>query len=183
MKPIDYAALQWYCVHTKPSHEAAVAESLRRLAPGVRENVGEIEVYFPRIRAKMPVGGALRMVSRPLFPRYLFARFALPQAGRFVASRLNVLRLVQFGEHPAVVPAEMVEELRSLGDAGDAEVLDPTLDLRPGQRVVIQGGPFKGMEAELVCHLSDSKRVSLLLDHLQIQASMIVDRSLLKPVY
>jgi transcription antitermination factor NusG len=182
MKPIDLSIPHWFCVHTKPSHEAAVVQSLRRMTDQVRQNVGEIDVYFPQMKVKMPVGGHLRLVTRPLFPRYLFARFILGKAGRFVASRNQVLGLVQFGAQPSIVPQEVIEELRSWSQDVDPEIFDPTSELKAGQRVLIQGGPFKGMEAELVCHLSDQKRVALLLDHLQSRARLIVDRTYLKAI-
>lgn len=180
MKPIDLTIPHWFCVHAKPAHEAVVVLALRRMTDQVRENVGEIDVYFPRIQVKMPVGGHLRLVVRPLFPRYLFARFTLGKAGRFVASRSQVLGLVQFGPRPSVVPPQVIEELKSWSQANDPEVFDPTTELKVGQRVVIQSGPFKGMEAELVSHLSDRKRVALLLDHLQSRARLIMDRTNLK---
>ncbi len=157
--------------------------SLLRVAPSVKENVGEIEVYFPQIRTRMQVGGHLRPVVRPLFPRYFFARYRWDLAGRFVSSRPQVIGMVHFGHTPAVISATVIDELRQWSLESDSEVFDPTTALKPGQRVVIVSGPFKGMEAEFVLHLSDQKRVALLMDHLQSQPRLTIERSLVKPVY
>lgn len=156
---------------------------LTRLSEEARRNVGEMEVYFPRMRARMQVGGRPRLVMRPLFPRYVFARYRWDTAARFVASRPQVIGVVHFGGTPSVVAAGVIEELKRWSLDAEPEVFDPTTGLKPGQRVVILSGPFKGMEAEFVSHLSDRRRVSLLMDHLQSQARLTIDRHELRPVY
>jgi transcriptional antiterminator RfaH len=173
---------KWFCVHTKPSHELQAVLSLKRLTDSVRENVGDLEIYFPRVMSKMAVAGHFRSVIRPLFPRYFFAKFVWATAARFVTSRPNINGLVQYGDQPAMVPPEVINELISWSLESDVEIFDPTAHLNPGQRVLIKSGLFKGVEAEFVSHLNDQKRVTLLLNHLQSQARLIVDRSVLKPV-
>lgn len=172
----------WFCVSTKPSHELQSILSLKRISDEIRKNVGEIEIYFPQIKKQMPVGGVLRKVLRPLFPRYFFAHFIWEAAFRFVVSRPQIIEIVTFGEFPAVVSSKMIEELKAWSLDEDKEIFDPTLQWSHGQRVMIHNGPFKGMEAEFVMHLSDQKRVVLLLDHLQSHAQLVVDRLFLKAV-
>ena len=182
MIPDDYQIPQWFCVHTKPLHEVQAAAPLKGLTGQTRENVGKIEVYFPRIKTKMAVVGYHRLVLRPMFPRYFFARFVWEMAARYVASRQQVLGLVQFGRLPTIVPLRVIEELLSWSLEGHAEIFDPTAKLKAGQRVLITNGPFKGMEAEFISHLSDRKRVELLLDHLQSQPRLFLDRMHLKGI-
>jgi transcriptional antiterminator RfaH len=177
---LDCKKSQWFCVHTKPSHENSAVEMLKKLSPLVRESVGEIEIYFPRIRTQISVAGKLRSVVRPLFPRYLFAKFSWEKASRFVASRPQVIKIVQFGTMPSIVPSEIVEELSMWSLVNEEQVFDPASHYSPGQRVVIKSGPFKGMEADFISHLSDQRRVSLLLECLQSHMRVIIDRSLLK---
>lgn len=181
MRP-DCRIPNWFCVHTKPAHEIQAVASLKRLTASLLQNVGEIDVYFPRVKTKMTVAGHLRLVLRPLFPRYFFAKFIWEKAARYVASRPYILGLVKFGELPTIVPPSVVEDLLSWSLNSDVEIFDPTAHLKPGQRVVIKSGLFKGMEAEVISHLNDRKRVALLLDHLQSQTRLILDRTHLKAV-
>jgi len=182
MPRVDYRLPQWFCVHTKPAHEPQAAASLKKLMPAARENVGEIGIYYPRMRTEMMVAGRPQKVQRPLFPRYFFARFIWEKAHRFVASRPQVIGVVRFGSMPTIVPSEVIDDLMAWSLERDEEIFDPTVRLSPGQRVLIQSGPFKGMEAEFISHLSDQKRVTLLLDHLYSHARLVMERSHLKPV-
>ncbi len=175
-----YQVPQWFCVHTKPSHEIQAVSTLKNLTEEVQQNVGEIEVYFPRIWAKMAVGGHLRKVLKPLFPRYFFSKVIWEKAARFIASRPQVIGFVQFSDYPAIVPEKVIEEMIAWSLEDDREVFDPTTEFNPGQRVLIKSGPFKGMEAEFVSHLNDHKRVALLMDHLQSQPRLILERAHLK---
>jgi transcriptional antiterminator RfaH len=178
----QYQELQWFCIHTKPSREADAVAALKKLTPQTESNVGEIEIYFPKIRTRMSVGGKMRLVARPLFPRYFFSRFCWQQAARFISSRPQIIKIVQFGAMPSIVPSEIIEELSKWSLENEEEIFDPTSQLNPGQRVIIKGGPFKGMEADFISHLNDQKRVSLLLEYLQSHVRVIMDRSLLKPL-
>lgn len=173
---------QWFCIQTKPAHEAQAIASLTRLPAEIQENVGALEIYFPQVRTRMTVAGHSRPVVRPLFPRYFFTRFIWEKAVRFIASRPQVLGVVQFGEFPSVVPALVIEELRLWSVEPGSELFDPTASLKPGQQVVIQNGPFKGMEAEFILHLSDQKRVALLMNHLQSRARLVIHRADIKPM-
>lgn len=181
MRP-DYRNPNWFCVHTKPAREIQAAASLKRLTASLLRNVGEIDVYFPRVKTKIAVAGHLRLVLRPLFPRYFFAKFIWEKAARYVASRPQVIGLVRFGKMPVVVSPDVIQDLLSWSLESDTEIFDPTARLEPGQRVVIKSGLFKGMEAEVISHLNDRKRVALLLDHLQSQTRLILDRTHLKAV-
>jgi transcription antitermination factor NusG len=156
--------------------ETQAVTSLRQSMSDILQDIGPIETYFPRIYGSIPVAGKPRKVLKSLFPRYFFARFVWDRASRYIASRPNVIGIVQFGEFPSIVSDKVIEELKSWSINLESEVFDPTLDLNPGQRVLIKFGPFKGMEAEFLSHLNDQKRVALLLDHLQSRARLIMDR-------
>lgn len=162
--------------------EMQAVQAITDMNSSVVEQVGSIDTYFPRIYSSMPVGGKMRKVLKSLFPRYFFARFVWQHAYRYITSRSNVLGVIQFGDFPAIVAEEVIGELKSWSISTETEIFDPTLELSSGQRVFIKNGPFKGMEAEFLSHLSDQKRVALLLDHLQSQAKLIVDRTYLKLV-
>ncbi len=158
------------------------AEFLSRLPSEVRAVVGEVEGYCPRIRRLMPIGGHKRMVSSPLFPGYLFARFGMDQAGRFVASRSGVLGVVRFGDQPAEVPDLVIDELRAASFENALEWDLAARSFAPGQRLSICDGPFAGMEAEFVASLNGGQRALLLLEYLQRPINLVADASALEMV-
>lgn len=174
----------WFCVRTKTGRETGAVKTVAQVPLSEGAFTGGMETYFPRIRTRMAVGGPLRVVIKPLFPGYFFARFVWESASRFVLSRRNVTGIVHFGEHPAVVADGVIEELKTCGmRTEEAEIFDPMSGLELGQRVVIRSGPFRGMEGEVVMRLSDRKRVALLMDHLQSQARLTIGHDQLRPVF
>lgn len=179
----DFKIPQWFCIQTKPGSEPLATLSLTRLPSETRENVGDIEVYYPKIKTTMPVAGVNRSVVKSLFPRYFFAKFVWMEAARFVESRPQILGIVKFGGVPSIVPVEVIGELCNWSFNKESQLFDPSTNFEPGQRVLIKTGPFKGMEADFVSHLSDQKRVSLLLDYLHTHVQVIIDRTYLKPAF
>jgi transcription antitermination factor NusG len=176
----EFLVPQWYCVQTKPFRELPVVNSLKKLTPEIISETGEISVYFPQLQIKMLVGGIPRLVQKPLFPRYFFARFIWESGFRFVDSRPEAIGIVRTGEIPGIVPSSAIAELKDLANDLEQEMLNPADNWQPGQRVLITCGPFRGMEAEFVKKLNDSDRVHLLLNYLQRHVPVNVSAAELK---
>ncbi|MGH7996366.1 MAG: transcription termination/antitermination protein NusG [Opitutaceae bacterium] len=165
--------LNWYCVHTKPRKEAQVAGYLE-------QDLG-IETYFPRLRRQRTIRRVRRIVTGPLFPRYLFCRFEL--SARYAAVRYapDALGVVSFGQAPAVVDDALVRSLRSwAGEEVDVITIEP--GLRPGDRVSITDGPMRGLEAVILGERNDRERVAVMLSILERQVQLLIDRSQLARV-
>jgi transcription antitermination factor NusG len=173
---------QWFCVHTKPSHETQAITSLKTISSSTQENVGVIETYFPQIRTKISVAGHDRNLLRPLFPRYFFVKCDWEKAARFVKSRPQVLSIVQFGAFPSIVSPNVIDELKSFSLTSNEEVLDAISQLKPGQRVLIKSSFFKGMEAEFLSSSNSGQRVALLLNYLQSDTRLILEHPHLQPI-
>jgi hypothetical protein len=92
--------LHWQLLYTKPRAEAWVEINLRKQG---------YATLLPRVKQRTGFG--------PLFPRYIFAGFPLDQSPRPLRSTLGVLYVVHCGEHPAIVPARVIEELQGRMDA------------------------------------------------------------------
>src|SRR3954464_6652979 len=101
--------MNWYCVHTKPQKEAQVATYCC--------DTLKLETYFPRLRQFRTIRRVRKLVTRPLFPRYLFCRFDASLSYRSVRYAPDVLDLVRSGSQPAVVSESLIGELRQW--AGD----------------------------------------------------------------
>jgi len=166
-------ARNWYCVHTKPLKESQVATCLQ-------QRLG-LETYFPRLKRQRTIRRVRRVVTSPLFPRYLFCRFDLFTLYRAVRYAPEVIEIVSFGEQPTLVRDALIEELKGwAGEAVDVITLQP--GLQPGDRVEITDGPMRGLPAVILHERNDRDRVAVLLSILECGAQMMISRSQLARV-
>jgi transcriptional antiterminator RfaH len=147
----------WHVLHSKPSREEFLCDQLLSR---------ELEAYCPRVRVHPANPRARR--SRPYFPGYVFVRVALEQVGTSALQWMpGAAGLVSFGGVPASVPDALIQALRRRAE----EVRDSDRrwheNLKPGDRVVIEGGPFDGYEAIFETRLPGSQRARVLLNYLQ----------------
>jgi transcriptional antiterminator RfaH len=165
--------VNWYCVHTKALKEKAVAAYLQ-------DTLG-LETYFPRLRRPKTIRRVRRVVTEPLFPRYLFCRFEL--ASRYSAVRYapDALGVVSFGAAPARVEDGLVDTLRRwAGEALDVITIEP--GLQPGDLVEVTAGPMQGLQAVILQERNDRDRVAVMLSILERQVQLLIDRSQLARV-
>ena len=104
--------MNWYCVHTRPLKESQTVSYLQ-------ESLG-LETYFPRLKRQRTIRRVRRIVTSPLFPRYLFCRFDSSDRYRAVRYAPEVIDVVSFGESPTIVSDAVIAELKSwAGEAVD----------------------------------------------------------------
>ena len=165
--------MHWYCIHTRPQKEARVAAYLQ---------VGlALEAYFPRLRRQKTIRRVRRIVTEPLFPRYLFCRFDLAHSFRSVRYSPDVIDVVTFGPKPAVVEEALIESLKGwAGEMVDVITLQPAL--RAGDVVQVTDGPMQGLQAVILQERSDRDRVAVLLSILGGKVPMMICRSQLTRV-
>jgi transcriptional antiterminator RfaH len=163
--------MNWYCVHTKPQKEAQVATYCRETL--------QLETYFPRLRQYRTIRRVRKLVTKPLFPRYLFCRFDPGASYRSVRYAPDALDLVRAGDQPAVVADALITELKQW--AGDEfDVITLNADFGAGESVEITAGPMRGMSATILHASADRERVTILLSILQHGAQMMIDRAHLR---
>jgi transcription antitermination factor NusG len=146
----------WYALHSHPNKEEMLWQQLM---------AREIECFYPRIPAN-PVNPRARKI-KAYFPGYLFVNADLETAGISSFQWMPYTTgLIMFGGEPAVVPEALIYTLRQRVDeitrAGGL-ILD---EVKPGERVIIQDGPFAGYEAIFDVRLSGKDRVRVLLQML-----------------
>lgn len=146
-------AKHWYALRVKPHKERAVNKRLQEQ---------EVEIFYPEVRVNPKNPRAAK--KKPYFPGYMFLRADLDDVG---ANTLNwmpgTLGLVTFGDIPAVVPDNLVHELRTRLAEIEAAGGLKLKGLEPGDRVRIVSGPFEGYEAIFDTTLPGKERVQVLL--------------------
>jgi transcriptional antiterminator RfaH len=152
-------SVHWYVIQSHVNKE----ESLRR-----QLEIKGLEYFYPTLRVK-PVNPRSRKV-RPYFPGYLFVGLDLTQSN---VSDLQwmpyTVGLVSFGGEPAMVPENLIDALKRKISELDEKPQSPSEQLKPGDAVTIQGGPFEGFEGIFQAHLSGRERVQILLKMLSNQ--------------
>lgn len=144
---------KWYLVKTKAQNESKVFTRL--------DEAG-FESIYPRIRKKSRRRD--RPEIRPLFPTYLFVRFALEQL-RTIRYTRGVARVISFGPEPQEVGEDIIAAVRErMDEEGIVTLIKRPVDWKPGDRIRIGEGPFAGLEAIFLEEIPDRERVVLLLD-------------------
>ncbi len=143
----------WFAVKTKPRSETQ--------ARVVLEHRG-IEVYLPEIPARQRRDDPTRR-REPLFPGYMFARLAMGTSEWVVArSAPGIAYFVGSAGSPAPLPDVLVDEIRARLEARGRLGWQPVY--KTGERVVIDKGPFSGLEAVFDRMLSPRGRVRVFLE-------------------
>lgn len=127
----------WYLAYTKPKQERVAQENLLRQHYAVR---------LPLVRKVVR-----RQVSlEPLFPRYIFFQPSSEQQSLSpVRSTLGVSSIVRFGMEIATLSERRCQQIMDFAQAqqeGGLESLLGVQGIKPGQKVLIQAGPFSGLE-------------------------------------
>jgi hypothetical protein len=101
------APCTWRLLYTKPHAEAWVEANLR--------NQG-FESLLPRTATRTGFG--------PLFPRYLFAGYRTGQRAEAFAGTYGVQYVVHCGARPAIVPVDLIDEIRDRMNANGVVVVE-----------------------------------------------------------
>jgi transcriptional antiterminator RfaH len=145
--------MNWYLIHTKPRLEQTALMNLQQ--QGYR-------CYLPMMNIEKLLRGRLKLVSEPLFPRYLFVQLGtdlLAKSWAPIRSTIGVSRLVSFGSEPAKINEALIDTLRSF--EVNQQQAQPLYS--PGERLLITQGAFAGIEAVFKMPQGE-QRVIVLID-------------------
>ncbi|HAV62486.1 MAG TPA: hypothetical protein DCY13_09000 [Verrucomicrobiales bacterium] len=156
----------WFCVRTRPKNEHIAAARLREL--------GQIDVFNPRIRFKRPRGRHTMWVTEALFPGYVFAKFNWRDHLKLVHYTNGVTGVVHFGYQYPIIDQQVITEWQNvLGEEEMALVEDIP---QPGEEVLVTGGAFKGTLAQVVRVTDSKRRIAVLMEFLGRQVMMELSR-------
>jgi transcription elongation factor/antiterminator RfaH len=159
--------LRWYAVYTKNGEEDRAESNLR---------VWQIETFTPKVQARRvdQVTGKPTSSAKPLFPRYLFARFKVNDTLHKVWFARGVHSVVSIGNQPAPIEDEVIELIQSQKGVDDLVMLGE--DFRAGDRVRVSSGPLKDLVGIFERNTKERDRVSILLSVVNYQNRVEVGR-------
>lgn len=145
--------MHWYVLRSKPRKEEIVYRQVR--------NQG-FDVYYPRLKI-VPINPRSRKV-KPYFPGYMFVQGDVENIGLSVFQWMpHTLGLVYIGDEPAVVPDNILTEIKKRVDQITESGGELFEGLIHGKPVLISDGPFAGYEAIFDTRIPGSERVRVLV--------------------
>lgn len=169
-----YSDETWHLIHCKTKKEVFAANMLK--------SCFDLAIYLPewKVRSRQKVQNV------PFFPGYIFAQVNL---GKVPLSQINatpgVVRVVDFGAGPQIVPADIVESIaeRLKQIATFAPESSASESFRYGDIVRLKSrGYLQDLEMIFVGHVPASQRVSVLLNFLGRFKEVQVDVKALEKV-
>jgi transcriptional antiterminator RfaH len=163
---------QWYVVHTNPKQEDRAYSNLRCWG---------VETLHPKLKTRRvnEFSGALTYITKPLFPRYIFAKFDARQQLAKISFTRGVHHGVSFGGQPTPVEEDVIKIISArIDDNGFVKLGGDKL--KPGDKVVIKAGPLRDFQGVFERELNDNERISVLLTTISYQGRVVVSRDVLE---
>jgi|SRR5215471_3794065 len=163
----------WFLIHTNPRQEDRTVSNLR---------AWNVETFAPQIRewSYNKFTGIRTSAVKPLFSRYVFARFDLYRHYHKVRYSRGVHDVVSFGDAPQQVDDAIVELIRARTGKDGFVMIGP--DFNAGDAIVVVGGALKNLTGVFERDMKDSERVVVLLDAISFHARLEIDRNLIRKV-
>ena len=161
----------WYAVYTRSHFEKNVATALTEQG---------IENYLPVFSEVHEWKDRRRVVDVPVFPSYLFVRFADAPAARLRILRTNgVVRVLGLDMMAESVPDEQVEAIRRMLASSQRCYRQPAF--REGVRVRVRRGPLQDLEGSLI-RIKNQARLVVSINLLSQAIAMEIDVRDVEPV-
>lgn len=150
----------WYLLYCKGKEETRALANLK--------NQG-INSFFPTMKIEKVVRKKLTCVDVVIFPNYLFVEIDAQSANfNSIRSTRGVIDFVKCGANYTKVPTALITELKAKQLLRDNDTHETSL-FNQGDKVIIQDGAFKGIEA--IYQAKDGLERSMLLIKLINQTS------------
>jgi transcriptional antiterminator RfaH len=135
-----------------------------------------VECFNPKIKEyrRNQFTGVATQMPKPLFPRYIFARFSATRSLHKISYTRGVQRVVSFDDKPTPIDDEVIALLQARVDPdGFMQVGEP---LKPGDKVRVKDGPWKALVGVVERELKSNERIMILLDSLKFQSRLTIER-------
>lgn len=165
--------LAWYVLHVKSNCEPMVESRLE----------GFCSVFWPHRWVKTTLGKQERMLRRPWFPGYVFARcnWDDPVDRAHIASTPRIVEVLSMDNRAAAVPDSEIQALRTLMEKPASVYAHPYL--HAGDKVRVVRGPLAGAEGFLVRSKHGGARLVVSVDLLGRSVASEIDADTVEPLY
>jgi transcriptional antiterminator RfaH len=162
---------RWYVVHTHLKQEDRASGNLRVLG---------VPIFYPRIRERRhnQFSNAPAYVTKPLFPRYIFAQFRIDDLYHKVRFTRGIYTVVSFGEGPVPIDEDVIALIQSnMKEDGFVRIGN---EISPGDKVIVKEGPLKNFAGVFEREMKDTDRIRILLETVSYQAHIEIERDMVK---
>lgn len=163
----------WFAVCTNAKQEERAYNNLHAWG---------VECFHPRIKEyrRNQFTGVATQMPKPLFPRYIFARFSANRSLHKISFTRGVQRVVSFNDKPTPIDDEVIELLKARVDTdGFMRVGEP---LKPGDKVRVKDGPWKALVGVVERELKSNERIMILLDSLKFQSRLAIEKECVEKI-
>ena len=161
----------WYVIHTKPGNEDRVKINLHNQ---------EIETFSPLLETYQYCNGRMIQKIKPLFPNYIFAKLDLELHYYKVKWTRGVNRILGSGTEPVPISARVIQAIKEL--SGEDNLVKLEDELRDGDTVQVNSGPFKNLRGVFQRMMSSKGRVRILLSLIGVDVPVQISRWQIKKV-
>jgi len=161
----------WYVIHTKPGDEDRVRTNLHNQ---------EIESFLPLLETYQYCNGRMIPKIKPLFPNYLFARLDLELHYYKVKWTRGVNKILGSGNKPVPISAKVIQTIKER--SGKDNLIKLEDELRDGDMVQVNSGPFKNLRGVFQKMMSSKGRVRILLSLIGVDVPVQISRWQIKKV-
>ncbi|QYJ00045.1 transcriptional activator RfaH [Thalassovita mediterranea] len=146
------ASHTWFAAQTLAGKENLAVSHLNRQG---------FETTCPQLWRTVRHARQTRRVLRPIFPGYVFVNVDMQRMRwRAIDSTVGVSRIVRFGDRPAALPTDLVENFKAQTGEDGAIEFEDTLGV--GDEIRVMSGAFQDWIGRIV-DLPDNDRVKVLL--------------------
>jgi len=157
-------AKSWFLAQLKPNCAHIADRNLKQQG---------FQTFLPMEEGSQNRKGRFIPSLRPVFPGYVFVSFdRVGGHWRKIHSTYGITQLVSFGNEPAIVPFDIVNQLMLRCD-NDGKMLPPKL-LKSGDEVRITSGPFVDFVAT-IDNIKPDRRVWVLMEIMGGQTRVAVN--------
>jgi transcriptional antiterminator RfaH len=160
----------WYAIYTRPKQERRTEKNLR---------AWQVETFNPMLKVHRTdsLPNKPTYIVKPLFPRYIFAKFVAADMLNKIRFTRGVRGIVSIGAHPAQIDEAIIFTIMSrMGQDGFVKIGE---EIKLGDRIRITTGVLKDFTGIFERETEDATRVMILLTTITYQLHLVVDREIL----
>jgi len=161
----------WYVIHTKPNDEDRVRTNLQNQ---------EIETFLPLLETYQYSNGKMVPKIKPLFPNYLFARLDLEVDYYKVKWTRGVNRILGSGNEAVPISGKVIQAIKER--SGKDNLIKLEDELKEGDVVQVNSGPFKSLRGVFQKMMSSKGRVRILLSLIGVDVPVQISKWQIKKV-